>query len=435
VHAGLLARGDDRDHAAALARHGFAPIDLLCVNLYPFAATAARQTATPAEVIEQIDIGGPAMLRAAAKNHEFVLVVVRPERYAAVLTALQRGDVGADFRQRLAAEAFAHTAAYDSAVAAWLRREETGFPEEMTLTGSLAGELRYGENPHQRAAWYRTGSGGLGSARQVQGPELSYNNLQDAAAALALVQEFSRPAAAIIKHTNPCGLALADAPADAYRRAYECDSVSAYGGVVALNRPLDAATADQMRSVFLELVMAPKVCPDAAQVLESKSKLRVLEAPARGDAALDVRSLGGGFLVQTADDVGFDRASCRVVTQREPDAREWQQLELAWVAAKHVKSNAIVLARDDATVGIGAGQTSRVESVRIAIARAGARAAGSVMGSDAFFPFADGIATAAEAGVTAVIQPGGSIRDEEVVPAADAAGMAMVFTGSRHFRH
>jgi phosphoribosylaminoimidazolecarboxamide formyltransferase/IMP cyclohydrolase len=437
VHAGLLARRDVPEHLEALEEHGLHTIDLLCCNLYPFAETVAREHVTPEQVLEQIDVGGPAMVRAAAKNYAWVIVVVRPERYAEVLTALGEGNLDESMRRRLAAEAFGHVAAYDSQIASWLRGREEEFPTELPLAGVLAQGLRYGENPHQKAAFYRVGSdpGGIGSARQLQGLDLSYNNIQDAAAACVLVCEYSAPAAAIIKHTNPCGLAVAERLCDAYLKAYDCDPTSAYGGVVAFNRELDGETAKQMGPAFLEVVIAPGFTPAARELFERKQKTRVLEVGSFRWNGLKVRSVPGGFLAQTGDLRGFDPASSRVVSRREPTAEEWEQLEFAWLAVKHVKSNAIVVARDHAAVGVGAGQMSRVEAAEIAMRRAGERARGAVMASDAFFPFADGVQVALKAGVTAVIQPGGSLRDREVVAAADEAGAAMVMTGERHFLH
>jgi phosphoribosylaminoimidazolecarboxamide formyltransferase/IMP cyclohydrolase len=440
VHGGLLARRDRPEHMAALDEHGLKPIDLLCVNLYPFVQTVAAGASFD-EALEQIDVGGPAMIRAAAKNFAGVVVVVRPERYAEVLRALGDGGVSSAMRKRLAAEAFGHTAAYDAQIAAWLSTQvdesAPDFPSELTIAGMLAQPLRYGENPHQKAAFYRVGPdpGGLGSARQLQGPELSFNNIQDASAAYQLVHEYLRPAAAIIKHMNPCGLALADTTAEAYRRAFDCDTVSAFGGVVALNQELDAETAAQVINVKTDVVIAPSVSPEALKVLAGRKYTRVLEAGPVRVVGLDVRTVPGGFLAQTWDRAGFDRAQCRVVTRREPTPAEWEQLEFAWLAAKHVKSNAIVLARDLSAVGVGAGQMSRVEATQIAVRRAGPRAQGCVMASDAFFPFPDGLEEGIKAGITAVIQPGGSMRDAEVVGAADAAGIAMVMTGERHFRH
>ncbi len=441
VHAGLLARRELTEHMREVQAHDLKLIDLLCVNLYPFAETLARPGAKFSEILEQIDIGGPAMVRAAAKNHADVIVVVRPERYSEVLGALQEGGVSPDTRRRLAAEAFAHTATYDAQIAAWLQatdgEEPDSFPAELSVAGSLATPLRYGENPHQRAAFYRLGSdpGGLGSARQLQGPELTYNNIQDAAAAFELVSDYGRPAAAIIKHTNPCGLAVADGLPEAYRKAYECDPRSAFGGVVAVNRELDPATADQVLAIRTDVLLAPSVSETAARALEARKNLRVLVVGPVRRRGYQVRSVPGGFLAQTWDRRGFDRQACRVVSRRQPTAEEWEHLEFAWIAAKHVKSNAIVLARDFAAVGVGAGQMSRVEAAEIAVKRAGERASGAVAASDAFFPFPDGVQVCLEAGATAVIQPGGSVRDAEAVAAADAAGGAMVVTGERHFRH
>jgi phosphoribosylaminoimidazolecarboxamide formyltransferase / IMP cyclohydrolase len=437
VHGGLLARRDRPEHLEALEEHGLKTIDLLCVNLYPFVATASREGVSHEEVVENIDIGGPAMIRAGAKNHDAVLVVVRPERYPDVLAALEAGDVGPALRQELAAEAYAHTAYYDTAIAGWLGEEL--FPPELPFAGRLAQKLRYGENPHQQGAFYRLPSavGGLGSAKQLQGGELSYNNIQDAAAAFALASEFQHPAAAIVKHTNPCGCAISADIADAYRRAFECDTASAYGGVVAVNRPLDRETAEQIAAIFVEVVIAPGFRPEALEVMGRKARVRLLEvAPAHalwGD--LEFRSVPGGFLVQTPDRGGLDPDVAEVVSKRQPTEAESEEIAFAWKVVKHVKSNAIVLARDSASVGVGAGQMSRVEAVKLAVARAGDRAKGSVMASDAFFPFPDGLDAGIAAGVTAIAQPGGSIRDKDAIAAADKAKVAMIFTGVRHFRH
>ena len=443
VHAGLLARRDQPEDLLELEAHQLRLIDLLCVNLYPFADTRSRPGAQFDEILEQVDVGGVAMARAAAKNHADVIVVVRPERYSEVLSALQEGRVGGDLRRRLAAEAFAHTATYDAQIASWLQADgdegagSGGFPPELAVAGQLARPLRYGENPHQAAAFYRLGPdpGGLGSARQLQGPELSYNNIQDASAAYELVAEFGRPAAAIIKHTNPCGLALGDDLAEAYRKAYECDPRSAFGGIVAVNRLLDVPTAEQIVDVRTDVLLAPGIAPDAAELLQRRKNLRVLEVSPVRMPSIQVRSVPGGFLAQTWDRIGFDRRQAKVASRRHPTLEEWAQLEFAWLTAKHVRSNAIVLAADFAAVGVGAGQMSRVEAAEIAVRRAGDRARGSVMASDALIPFADGAEAVLEAGVTAVIQPGGSVRDAEVVAAVDAAGAAMVMTGERHFRH
>ena len=440
VHAGLLARRDKPDHMEALEQHGLKQIDLLCCNLYPFVETVTRANVTFEEAVEQIDIGGPAMIRAAAKNSDSVVVVVRPERYTEVLGLLHEGGPDQAMRRRFAAEAYAHTAAYDAWIAAYMQgHEDPDFPPELSMTGRLAQRLKYGENEHQRAAFYSLGPdpGGLGGARQLQGKELGFNNIQDAAAAIQLVSDFERPAAAIIKHMNPCGLAVADDIARAYRDAYECDPVSAFGGIVAVNRPLDRSTAEQIVQIVTNVVIAPGVLDEAIEVLARRKGMIVLAVqPARrGLFDYDVRSVPGGFLVQDWDRQGFDPDSFASVTKRAPTDAEWEQLRLAWTAVKHVKSNAIVLFKDCAAVGVGAGQMSRVEAVQIAVRRAGARAQGSVMASDAFFPFADGLEEGIRAGITAAIQPGGSLKDSEVVTAADEAGIAMVMTGQRHFKH
>ena len=440
VHAGILARRDKRQHLEALQEHGLRQIDLVCCNLYPFLATIRRPEVTFDEAVEQIDIGGPAMIRAAAKNHDSVTVVVWPQRYPDVLGALTEGTLDLDMRRRLAAEAFAHTSAYDAWIAAYLRRAGgNGFPTELTIPGLLAQPLKYGENEHQKAAFYGFGvdPGGLGSAHQVQGGPPGFNNLQDASAGFQLVTDYELPAVAIVKHMNPCGLAVADDIDAAYRRAYECDPVSAFGGVVALNRPLDRPTAEQIVQIVTHLVIAPSVLDEARASLARRKNMIVLAAaPAEISLLdLDVRSVPGGFLVQEWDRVRFDRASARVVTRRPPTEAEWEQLGYAWTAVKHVKSNAVVLFREGAAAGVGAGQMSRVEASQLAVQRAEDRARGSVMASDAFFPFPDGLEVGIRAGVTAVIQPGGSLKDPDVIAAADAAGIAMVLTGRRHFKH
>jgi len=440
VHAGILARRDKREHMDALAQHGLRQIDLVCCNLYPFVETVLKPDVTLEQVIEQIDVGGPAMIRAAAKNQESVVVVVRPQRYSEVLGALNEGTLDTDARRRLAAEAFGHTSAYDAWIAAYMRKDErNGFPPEITIAGLLAQPLKYGENEHQKAAFYRLGPdpGGLGGAIQVQGGPPGFNNIQDASAAFQLVMDYAQPAAAIIKHMNPCGLAVAGDIATAYRMAYECDKVSAFGGVVSVNRALDRATAEQIVQIVTHVVIAPEVLDEAKDVLARRKNMIVLAAePARqGLFDYDLRSVPGGFLLQEWDRAGFDRSAFKAVTRRAPTEEEWDQLALAWVAVKHVKSNAIVLFKDGAAVGVGAGQMSRVESAQIAVQRAGERSRGAVMASDAFFPFADGLEVGIRAGVTAVIQPGGSLKDAEVVAAADAAGIAMVMTGRRHFKH
>ena len=439
VHAGLLARRDKPEHMEALRAHGIKEIDLVCCNLYPFVETVTRPGVSFEDAVEQIDIGGPTMIRAAAKNSDSVVVVVRPERYAEILTALRSGGPDLTMRRRLAAEAFAHTAAYDSWIAAYLHGDDDGFPQDLPFAGRLARTLKYGENEHQRAAFYRFGPdpGGLGGAQQLQGKELGFNNIQDAAAAFQLVSDYDQPAAAIVKHMNPCGLAIADELSRAYVRAFECDRTSAFGGIVAVNRPLDRTTAEHIVQIVTHVVIAPEILDESIEVLARRKGMIVLsvQPPRRGLFDYDVRSVPGGFLVQDWDRAGFDRAACTVVTKRQPTDAEWEQLRLAWIAVKHVKSNAIVLFKDCAAVGVGAGQMSRVEAVQIAVRRAGDQAKDSVMASDAFFPFPDGLDEGIRAGVTAAIQPGGSMKDGDVVAAADSAGIAMVVTGQRHFKH
>jgi phosphoribosylaminoimidazolecarboxamide formyltransferase / IMP cyclohydrolase len=452
IHAGLLARRDRPDHLAALTERGIAPIDLLACNLYPFSQTVASG-ARSEDCIENIDIGGVALIRAAAKNHDAVTVVSDPADYERVLAELAAGDgaISTELRRTLARKAFFITATYDAAIAEWMAREEgVRFPETMALATHLVQRLRYGENPHQAAALYRTNEtrSGIAIARQLQGKELSYNNYSDGDAAFELVAEFERPAVAIVKHANPCGVAIGETIRAAWEKALACDPVSAYGGIVALNRSLDVATAEAIGRLFIEVVIAPDTEVEAAAVLARRSSLRLLVTGGLPDAAAagrTFRSLAGGVLVQERDRLSVGREGLRTVTRREPSEAEITDLLFADKVVKHVKSNAVVFARSLATVGIGAGQMNRVDPVRIAAARAAevGRAAGlersptfgSVLSSDAFFPFADGLEAAIEAGVTAVIQPGGSIRDAEVIAAADAAGIAMVFTGLRHFRH
>ena len=444
VHGGLLARRDSEAHMATIEAAGIAPIDLLVVNLYPFEATAAKG-APFALTLEQIDIGGPAMIRSAAKNHAGVLVVVDPADYDGVVAAVRACEIDPALRRRLAAKAFARTAAYDAAITAWFAKEaDEPLPAVLPLVLSRAAALRYGENPHQKAALYRSPLAGtdIADARQFQGKPLSYNNLLDADAALQAVLEHAEPAAVIVKHANPCGAATAATLLDAYRAALACDPLSAFGGIVALNRPLDGATAEAIAKLFAEVVVAPDATPEALSVLAAKPNLRVLVPPGTAPiGGLQVRSIGGGLLVQEAD-AAASTAGAKVATARTPTPDERAALDFAWRVAKHVRSNAIVLAAGTATVGIGAGQMSRVDAVLIAALKAeradlpepkGRRPL--VMASDAFFPFADGLERAIEAGVTAVIQPGGSLRDAEVVAAADRAGVAMLFTGRRHFRH
>ena len=440
VHAGILARRDSDTHMRQLTEHGFVPIDIVAVSLYPFAATLARG-AGDAEVIENIDIGGPAMIRAAAKNSDSVAVIVSPRQYEGVLAELRgHGALSSATRGRLAAEAFAHVAAYDTAVADFLRgrvpMEE--MPAEFTDGGARLHELRYGENPHQRGALYAVAGppGGVAHARRLQGSELSFTNWLDVDAARRLVSEFEEPAAAIIKHTNPCGFAVGEPLRFAYARAFEGDPRSAFGGIVGLNRPLDLATAQELARTFLEAVVSPSVDDDAAQLLSARERLRVLVVDRPSCAAqLDVRGIDGGLLVQTPDRVSIDRGAMTVPTRRRPDEGEWRDLLIAWRVCRHVKSNAIVVVRDGMAVGVGAGQMSRVESAELAVARAGERAKGAVAASDAFFPMPDGVETLARAGIRAVIHPGGSKRDPDVVAVADALDLALVHAGERHFRH
>lgn len=453
VHGGILMRGavDEAD----LERLGGGPIDLVVCNLYPFEATVSRQGVSHAEVIENIDIGGPSMVRSAAKNHARVAVVVDPADYGAVIEEIERaGEVSAATRRRLATKAFAHTAAYDGMVAAYLSSlPEEGevegapreaYPRHLTLTYERAYPLRYGENPHQTGAFYRDrtaapGTLALAAPLGAGGKELSFNNLVDVDAALEAVRELEEPAAVVVKHTNPCGAAIAEDLASAYRAAREADPVSAFGGIVALNREVDRATAEALIETFLEVVVAPAYAPDALELLRTKQKLRVLATGVwlgAGHRELTFKPVGGGIVVQERDATAAGEVrGGKVVTERAPTADERAALDLGWRVCKHVKSNAIVLAGPTATLGVGAGQMSRVESVRIACRKAGERARGSALSSDAFFPFPDGVELAAEHGVTAIAQPGGSVKDAEVIAAANRAGIAMVFTGIRHFRH
>jgi phosphoribosylaminoimidazolecarboxamide formyltransferase/IMP cyclohydrolase len=452
VHGGLLAVRDNAEHRAAMDAHGIGEIDLVVSNLYPFEATIAKG-ASYAETIENIDIGGPAMIRSAAKNHAFVAVVVDPADYAPVLEAIRAGGIPYEMRQKLAAKAYARTAAYDSVISSWFARtlDYAEMPWR-SFSGTLAEVMRYGENPHQWAAFYKTGDTrpGVATATQVQGKSLSYNNLNDTDAAFELISEFGdgRPAVAIIKHANPCGFAVAETLAEAYRLALRTDPVSAYGGIVALNREIDAETATEMVKIFTEVIVAPAATAEAQQIIAAKKNLRLLLTGALADPrteGLMVRSLAGGLLVQSRDNRSGGDVELKVVTRRAPTNKEMADLLIAERVAKHVKSNAVIYVRDGATVGVGAGQMSRVDSSRIAAQKSLEAAAaaglaepltkGSVVASDAFFPFADGLMAAVAAGATAVIQPGGSIHDAEVIAAADEAGIAMVFTGLRHFRH
>jgi phosphoribosylaminoimidazolecarboxamide formyltransferase/IMP cyclohydrolase len=453
VHGGLLALRDDDEHLLAMAAHGIQPIDLLIVNLYPFEETVAKG-ADHATCIENIDIGGPAMIRAASKNHRFVTVVTDPVDYAPLLDQMRahEGATTLAFRQKLALTAYSRTAAYDTAVSTWLAGEiGEATPRYRSFAGKLAQPLRYGENPHQSAAFYTDGSHrpGVATARQWQGKELSYNNINDTDAAFELVADLGQgPACAIIKHANPCGVASAATLTEAYVRAYNCDQTSAFGGIVALNQTLDAATAEEIVKIFTEVVIAPDATDEARAIFAAKKNLRLLTTGTLPDPkakGLAFRQVAGGFLVQDRDSGHILPADLKVVTRRAPTDAELRDLLFAWTVAKHVKSNAIIYVRDGATVGVGAGQMSRIDSTRIAARKSQDMAEalglsapltqGSVVASDAFFPFADGLIAAAEAGATAIIQPGGSMRDDEVIAAADERGLAMVFTGMRHFRH
>lgn len=447
VHGGLLARRDLPSHMAELAENKIAPIDLVAVNLYPFVQTVAKEGVTLEEALENIDIGGPTMIRAAAKNFPSVIVVVDPADYQLVVEKLRQGELALEERQRLAQKAFQHVAVYDTAISQYLRRDTEDFPEEMTIALKKRYGLRYGENPHQRAAFYAEqvaggrGDTGITWAKQLWGKELSFNNILDADAAWGVVTDFAAPTVAIIKHTNPCGLASHDDITEAYRRALSGDPVAAFGGIVAINRTVDPATAEELRKTFYEIIIAPGYEAEALEILKQKKDLRLLEAelpPAYGAAPegyLDFRRVKGGFLVQSSDSLAEDSLSLKTVTKRAPTEAEIRDLRFAWRAVKHVKSNAIVLAKDQTLVGMGAGQPSRIVSAQIAKEKAGEKTKGSVLASDAMFPFPDVVELAGASGVTAIIQPGGSIRDEDSIQAADKYNIAMVFTGIRHFRH
>ena len=448
IHGGLLARRDDAAHLAAIRDAGIAPIDLVVINLYPFQATVADPDCRLEDAVENIDIGGPAMLRSAAKNHAAVAVLIDPADYPRVLEELRSsGGVSDETRFALARKAFAHTAAYDGAIASYLsslnaagRRDE--YPAVLSLQFQKLYDLRYGENPHQSAAFYRDPqppAGSLATARLLQGKELSYNNLADADAAWECVKSFAEPACVIVKHANPCGAAIGSNLADAYDKAFKTDPVSAFGGILAFNRALDGATAGAIAQQFAEVIVAPRLEPEAQALLSRKTNLRVLEIPfAHATQAHEYKRVGGGLLVQGSDSRTLERGELKVVTRQQPSAAQWSDLEFAWRVAKYVKSNAIVFCRGGATLGVGAGQMSRVDSARLAslkAAGAGLDLKGSVVASDAFFPFRDGLDVVVDAGAAAVIQPGGSVRDAELIAAADERGVAMVFTGVRHFRH
>ncbi|MCL0102460.1 bifunctional phosphoribosylaminoimidazolecarboxamide formyltransferase/IMP cyclohydrolase [Dehalococcoidia bacterium] len=445
VHGGILARRDLPSHMEELAGSRIGTIDMVVVNLYPFVQTVAKPDATMQDALENIDIGGPTMIRAAAKNFPHVIVVVAPADYPLILERLSSGKMSQDERRRLAQKAFQHVATYDTAIAQYLFQGEDGFPEDMTIAIKKRFDLRYGENPHQSAAFYREERVGavkennICTAKQLWGKELSFNNILDADAAWNAAGEFSEPTVAIIKHTNPCGLASHPDLAEAYRRALSGDPVSAFGGIVAVNRPLTLAIAREIIKTFYEIVIAPGYESDAVEVLKTRKDLRILDMGPMEAAvpagSLDFRRVGGGLLVQTPDILAEDPRSWRVATRREPTPEEMGSLTFAWKVAKHVKSNAIVLAKGTTLLGMGAGQPSRVDSAEIALKKAGPEAKGSVMASDAMLPFPDALEIAARGGVTAVVQPGGSLRDAEVIEAADSYDLAMIFTGVRHFRH
>lgn len=442
IHGGILAIRDNAAHVEAMEKHNITGIDMVVVNLYPFRQTIAKPDVTLGDAVENIDIGGPAMIRAAAKNFQYVAVVVNPERYDDIINELAaKQEITPELRMSLAKEAYNHTAEYDACIAQYLGGQlgEGQFPNTLHTVYEKVQGLRYGENPHQQAAFYRekhTGSG-IANARQLHGKELSFNNIVDVEAAYAIVVEFEQPTATIIKHTNPCGTGIGQTIAEAYAKAYAADSVSAFGGIVGLNREVDQATAEQISTIFIEAVVAPSFSEEALAILTKKQNIRLIaaEVPVAGAQQFDVKKVSGGILVQDKDTMDALLDDMQVVTKRPPTQAEWQQLLLAWRVVKHVKSNAIVVAGDDQTLGVGAGQMNRVGAAAIALAQAGEKAKGAALASDAFFPFRDTIDTAAAAGITAVIQPGGSVKDAESIAAADEHGIAMIFTGMRHFKH
>jgi phosphoribosylaminoimidazolecarboxamide formyltransferase/IMP cyclohydrolase len=438
ISGGILAIRGRADHMSAIAEHGIAPIDMVVVNLYRFEEVAAKAGAHLEELIENIDIGGPTMIRAAAKNYQDVAVVVSPSDYDGIVEELRGGGLALETKWRLAKKAFRTTADYDAAISARLAMEGAPasgpLPAELSVRAPKLMDLRYGENPHQAAALYGRKGAGIAGAEQLQGKELSYNNLVDLDAAWQLACEFSGPAVAIIKHTNPCGCAEQDTLVEAYRQALSCDPVSAFGGVIGINRVVDEETAKELAKLFVEAIAAPGYSEAALAALAGKKNLRIMKV-AEGLDPLVVKSISGGWLAQTADTAALDRSKCVVKSKRQPTEEEWRGLEFGWKVAKHVKSNAIVYARAGQTIGVGAGQMSRVDSVKLGAMKAVLPLKGSVVASDAFFPFADGVEEAVKNGATAFIEPGGSVRDEEVVAAADRLGVAMVFTGVRHFRH
>jgi len=442
IHGGLLAKVGEESHRQQLEEHGITPIELVCVNLYPFQQTIAKPDVSVEDAIENIDIGGPAMLRASAKNHDYITVVVDPEDYQVVLDEYkENGTTEATTRRKLAAKVFRHTAAYDSMIAEYMTNlvgEEN--PEKVTVTYELKQSLRYGENPHQKAAFYRKPLGSafsVANAEQLHGKELSYNNINDADAALQIVKEFSEPAAVAVKHMNPCGVGTGSNVYDAFLKAFEADPVSIFGGIIAFNTEVDAETARKLYEIFLEIIIAPSFSAEAKEILTGKKNLRLLQLPfGQGEKKeMKLTSIEGGLLAQEYDQYGLEQATVTVPTKREPTAEEWEALKLGWSIVKHVKSNAIVVTGKDQTLGIGAGQMNRVGAAKIALEQAGSKAEGAALASDAFFPMDDTVEAAAKAGITAIIQPGGSIRDEDSIKKADEYGIAMVFTGVRHFKH
>jgi phosphoribosylaminoimidazolecarboxamide formyltransferase/IMP cyclohydrolase len=440
IYGGVLARRDINAHMESLSQHNIATIDVVVVNLYPFEATLKRSDATNEEILENIDIGGPSLLRAAAKNYPFVLVVTDPNDYSWIAEKIIGGVFSAEERRNLAAKAFSHVSTYDSIVSGWLRDSINLFPDEFSLGFRKISDLRYGENPHQAGAVYSNvpSNNGIVNATQLHGKELSFNNILDANAAWAVVTDFSEPTVAVIKHTNPCGLSSNIDLAKAYISAFEGDPVSAFGGIVAFNRPINELIANELKSIFYEIVIAPDYTPEALEVLQKKRDLRILkivDSKILEGSNLELRSISGGVLIQTYDDEEMNEDNWRIVSERAPTDLELLDLKFAWKAAKHVKSNAIVLAINNTVIGMGAGQPNRVNSVHLALRAAGAKARGAVLASDAFFPFPDGVELAIDGGVKAIVQPGGSIRDSEVIKAVNELGVAMIFTGTRHFKH
>ncbi len=439
IHGGLLGKFDDASHQAQMNEHGIEPIEIVCVNLYPFVETISKPNVTWDDAIENIDIGGPTMLRSAAKNHQYVTVIVDSNDYATVLEELQaNGATTIETRRKLAAKVFRHTAAYDSYISNHLTEEE--FPESLTMTYELKQNLRYGENPHQKAAFYQKRLGSdfsLAYATQIHGKELSYNNIQDGNAALQIVKEFEKPAAVAVKHMNPCGVGTGKTLEEAFDKAYEADSTSIFGGIIAVNREVDVATAEKLSHIFLEIIIAPSFSQEALAILTQKKNIRLLTIPFEQvkQDKLNVVSVEGGLLVQEPDRYGFANADIKVVTDREPTDQEWEALQLGWAVVKHVKSNAIVVTDAQMTLGVGAGQMNRVGAAKIAFEQAGEKAKGAALASDAFFPMSDTVEEAATAGITAIIQPGGSIKDQDSIDKANEFGITMVFTGVRHFKH